>query len=293
MITVLSPSPALDITYVVDEVVEGGIHRPSRVIRLPGGKGLNLARAARVLGESVRVVAPLGGRIGELVADLAAAEGLELDVVRVGDETRMCVSALPAEGAPTEFYEHASALTHPAVRLLLGKLADGWSVLAGRLPEAAGLGAALAELERVAIDSSGDGLGALIDEVRPALLKVNASEAAELLGRAGTAAELAPALRERTGGAVVVTDGAAGAVAVDATGAWRAQPDPEPGRYAIGSGDSFFAGLLVSLELGAPLPAALHAASAAGSANSRRPGAAMFSRVDFHAAHERIEVHEL
>ncbi|MEO8262427.1 MAG: PfkB family carbohydrate kinase, partial [Pseudolysinimonas sp.] len=122
------------------------------------------------------------------------------------------------------------------------------------------------------------------------LLKVNATEAAELLGSAGSALELAAGLRARTGGTVVVTDGAAGAVAVDAAGTWRAAPDPRPGRFAIGSGDSFFAALLVALAAGAALPDALHSASAAGSANTRVPGAGIFDRPEYEAALARIVV---
>jgi 1-phosphofructokinase/tagatose 6-phosphate kinase len=170
-------------------------------------------------------------------------------------------------------------------------------VLAGSLPDADGLGAALEARrtagDRTAIDSSGPRLAALIDETRPDLLKVNAHEAGEVLGRTGSAADLAVALRDRSGGAVVVTDGAAGAVAVDSGGAWRAAPDPHPGRYAIGSGDSFFAGLLAGLSTGASLPDAVRAASAAGSANTRVPGAGVFDRAAYDAAFARIEIAEL
>jgi 1-phosphofructokinase family hexose kinase len=289
VITVLSPSPALDVSYLVDRLEAQTIHRPREVLRLAGGKGLNLARAARVLGERVRVVAPLGGHLGDLVAELAAAEGIELDGVPVAAATRQCISAIPQEGAPTEFYEPAAPLGDADAARLLNRLGPGWSVLAGSLPATTGLGA-LAALERVAIDSSGAGLGALIDEVRPVLLKINVHEAGDLLGRPGAALDLAGNLAARTGGTVVLTDGAAGAVAVDAAGAWRARPDPRPGRFAIGSGDSFFAGLLVALTAGAVLPDALRAASAAGSANTRTPGAGVFTRAEYDAAHARIEV---
>lgn len=298
MITVLSPSPALDVTYLLHAVVAGEIHRPREVVRQPGGKGLNLARAARVLGAEVTIVAPLGGRIGDLVTQLAGAEGLILRGVPVAVETRMCVSAIPDAGSPTEFYEPAAALTPDDERRLLDVFgaarAAGWAVLAGSLPDADGLGAALearrAAGDRTAIDSSGPRLAALIDETRPDLLKVNAHEASEVLGRTGSAADLAVALRERTGGAVVVTDGAAGAVAVDGDGGWRAAPDPQPGRFAIGSGDSFFAGLLAGLGTGASLPEALLTASAAGSANARVPGAGVFDRAAFDAASARIAI---
>ena len=298
MIVVLSPSPALDVSYLVGAVEPGAIHRPRGVLRLAGGKGLNLARAAAVLGERVRVVAPLGGHVGELVAELADAAGLHLDVVPIAAEARSCVSAVPDVGSPTEFYEPASPLTASEAQVLREHFAAlpaaGWAVLAGSLPDADGLGAALlarrAQGDRIAIDSSGPQLGTLLDQVRPDVLKINASEAAEVLGVAGPAPELAASLRARTGGTVIVTEGPAGAVAVDAAGTWRAAPDPQPGRFAIGSGDSFFAGLLVALAAGAALPDALRSASAAGSANTRMPGAGVFDRAEYDAALARIEV---
>ncbi|MEO8094249.1 MAG: PfkB family carbohydrate kinase [Pseudolysinimonas sp.] len=298
MIAVLSPSPALDVTYLVGSLVAGEIHRPREVLRLPGGKGLNLARAAAVLGEIVRVVAPIGGNVGELVAELAELEGLQLDAVVVGAEARSCVSAIPDAGAPTEFYEPPAPLTEPEARALslhfAGLPAGSWSALAGSLPDMKGLGDALlsrrAAGDRIAVDSSGQPLALLLAEVAPDLLKINAAEAAELLGDSGSPVELASALHGHTGGAVVITNGARGAVGVDAAGAWQAQPDPQPGRYAIGSGDSFFAGLLVALAVGAALPDALHAGSAAGSANTRAPGAGVFTRADYDAALNRIRV---
>lgn len=281
MITVLSPSPALDITYFVDEVRPGEIHRPRDVLRLPGGKGLNLARAAQVLGGDVRVVAPIGGTIGDLVAELAAAEGLRLDARPADELTRMCVSVIPGDGASTEFYEPNAGF--PGELESFPADVDA-PVLAGSAPGSAEWAAPFH-----AVDTSGAGLGTVLRD-RPGIVKVNRAEASAVLGVEADALGLAHALRERTGGTVVITDGARGAVAVDATGAWRADPDPQPGRFAIGSGDSFFAGLLLALDAGRPLAEALHSASAAGSANTRAPGAGIFTRADYESALTRIEV---
>lgn len=299
MITVLSPSPALDVSYLVESVQAGTIHRPRAVFRQAGGKGLNLARAAAVLGESARVVAPLGGHVGSLIADLAEAAGLQLEAVPISAEARSCVSAIPDNGPPTEFYEPPPPLTAAEASVLGEHFASlpsaGWSALAGSLPEMVGLGAALlarrARGDSIAVDSSGAGLSELLEVTRPEVLKINVAEAGEVLGKSGSAVELAVELRGRTGGIVVVTDGAAGAVAVDAEGAWRAHPDPVSGTFAIGSGDSFFAGLLVALGAGASIPDALRAGSAAGSANTRTPSAGVFTRADYDAALDRIEVH--
>lgn len=301
MIRVLSPGPALDVSHLVDRVEPGGIVRPREVLRLAGGKGVNLARAARTLGADARVVAPLGGRIGALVADLAAADGIRLDAVPVAGETRMCVSAIPDSGPPTELYEPAPELSESEAAALLGAVpvdgAASWLAVCGRLPSALSLDAVAATLERVraagtriVVDTSGPGLAALLDRFAPDLVKVNRAEAAELVGGDGSAAELAVRIRTATGRAAVVTDGAAGAAGADGDGCWLAEPDPEPGRYGIGSGDSFLAGLLVGAESGQWLPAILVAASAAGSANSRMPGAGRLDPADVDAARARIRV---
>ncbi|MBI5160072.1 MAG: 1-phosphofructokinase family hexose kinase [Micrococcales bacterium] len=297
MIAAVTLAPALDVSYLLDRIVPGSIARPREVIRLAGGKGLNFARAAGVLRGTATVVAPLGGRIGQLVIDLAAADGIDLRPVPIRGETRMCVSAVPDEGAPTEFYEPAPDLAEAEAAAVLDAVAGlgdaSWVAVTGRVPATLPLPALAAALRasgaRIAVDTSGVALAALAP-TRPALVKVNRTEAAELLGSDASTGELAAALRERPGGIAVVTDGAHGAVASGPGGVWRAEPDPEPGRYGIGSGDSFLAGLLHALERGDPLPEALALASAAGSANTRRPGGARFAASDVDAALGRIRV---
>ena len=43
MITVAGLSPSLDLTYLVDSLRLGAIHRPTAVVRCAGGKALNMA----------------------------------------------------------------------------------------------------------------------------------------------------------------------------------------------------------------------------------------------------------
>lgn len=137
MITVLLLSPALDVSYLVERVEVGSIHRPSTVLRAAGGKGFNLARAARLLGATVTVVAPLGGQIGSLVASLAAAEGIAVAAVEVAGETRSCVTIADGAGL-TEFYETAMPLDQQEQSRVLAALsalpAEGWTVLSGSMP---------------------------------------------------------------------------------------------------------------------------------------------------------------
>ncbi|MGC3954778.1 MAG: PfkB family carbohydrate kinase [Propionicimonas sp.] len=285
MIACLGLSPALDLSYGLPAVEVGRIHRPQWVVELAGGKSLNVARALAVLGTPARAIAPLGGPVGAGMAETLAAAGIEVDRVPVA-ATRRCVSAFSeADGSVTEFYEPALPLDEPAWQGLsaaVDRVADGWLAVSGSVPAdrvtslAGLLAGASARGVRVALDVHGPALAAVLASTAVAVVKVNRDEAAELLGE-GDAAGLAAGLRQAGAGLAVVTDGPRGAVAASAAGRLRAVPG-ERGRYTVGSGDCFLAGLLHGLARAAELGDALTLATAAAAANTREPGAARFSR---------------
>src|SRR2546423_458498 len=64
------------------EAVGGGATaRPDSFVQVAGGKGLNVARAARALGADVVAVALLRGHAGRWLAEGLAAEGVRSEVV--------------------------------------------------------------------------------------------------------------------------------------------------------------------------------------------------------------------
>ena len=63
---------SIDRLYEVDRLALGSIHRPSRVVARPGGKGLNAARAAAALGARVTAVGIVGGRAGDWIVERAS-----------------------------------------------------------------------------------------------------------------------------------------------------------------------------------------------------------------------------
>lgn len=293
MITFVALSPSVDVTYLVDEFVEGGTFRPTSVFRAAGGKALNAARAGRVLGASVRAVAILGGSAGAFIGQDLAEVGVPLEAVVAEAETRTCVSiASAASGLLTELYEHPSAVSAGELAELarvLGRSAEvGWWAISGGMPssvpvdELAGLvrlGHSLGQ--RVAIDSHGAVLAASLS-AGPDLVKVNRREAAELVGAPfeTDVFDLALRIRDVTGGRVVITDGVDGSVAVDDTQRWRAGRTGAPGRYPVGSGDSYLGGLLAGLDRGDSFDGALRLAAGAATANALVPGAGVFAAED-------------
>lgn len=303
----VSVNAAIDRIAAVDRLVPGDVHRPEILSTVPGGKALNVARAAARMGMPVRAIAVLGGHAGDWMAAALLERGIGTRIVHAAGETRTCLSVLDREtGLLTDLFEPGLTLD-PAgwsevEESLRAELADdppgSLVVLAGSLPPgapadgyarltriAAGVGA------RVVVDAD----RAALDEAlaaRPWLVKVNAREAIAAAesgqpaagtgpdagspqAAAGEAEAIAAAarIRDRTGGAVLVTRGREGAVLVDeAGGAWRIGGPPELGSYPVGSGDSLLAGLAVALAAGFALPEAARRGGATGAANALTPG---------------------
>lgn len=290
MITAAAVSPSLDVTYEVDEL--DGIQRPLAVHRVAGGKALNAARAAALLGSSVGAVAVLGGGTGAVIADLARADGLDVHVVEGAELTRTCVSVhTRSTGVLTEIYEPATPVSRAVFDRFLAELVEqlaarrGWCLVSGSLPDSLGpkalrevVDVVLEAGARVAVDSHGPALHALLSGGRPDLLKVNRSEACEVTGLPETAslADLVDRLRTLTGGLVVVTDGVHGLRATDGTVTLTASVPDVVGEFPVGSGDSVLGALVRALDGGRPLEDALRLAAAAGCANALVPGAARF-----------------
>ena len=298
MITALAASPSLDVTYVVADYRVGSIHRPESVIRVAGGKTLNAARAAGLLGADVHTIALLGGALGAAVLAGAERDGVSVHPVFTKAETRACVSVSSlADGTLTEVYEHPPRVTTEewtaALEATVAALRarPGWLLVSGGMPASLGTDA-LARLlaaahevgAKVALDSHGAALAAALESASPALLKVNRDEAAEVLGLATDSPliELARALHRSTRNAVVITDGAGGAIGVDADGdAIHASLEGHTGAFPVGSGDSFLGALVVALDAGGSLSDGMRQATAAGTANAAGPGAAVFTRAHY------------
>lgn len=289
---------AIDKTVAVDRLDTGAIHRPEILATLPGGKAVNVARAASMLGLTSTVVAVVGGHAGAWFEEALGLRGIPARLVRVAGETRTCLSVLDrATGELTEFYE--PGVTLPAdrfgdVEAALSAVLEGVPdrslvVLAGSLPPGAPIDAyarlarrAAASGADVAVDIAGEPLRLALAE-RPWLVKVNSREAAETTGLAtdDVAGVLDAARRLRALGArqALVSLGAEGAVFVGED-AWSLGPPPELGRYSVGSGDVLLAGFAAALARGESLPDTLRFATAAAAANALTPGQGDFDRAD-------------
>jgi 1-phosphofructokinase family hexose kinase len=140
MILTVTLNPALDRTMTVPNFQAGMRHRATDTVILPGGKGINVARAVKALGRPVIATGFVGGRKGDqIVADLNG-EGILCDFVRVAGESRISTAVVdPATNAITEINEQGPEVQPQELDALYDKLdylgrAVEIVVLAGSVP---------------------------------------------------------------------------------------------------------------------------------------------------------------
>ena len=293
MIICLAANPSIDRLFEVERLIKGDIHRPLGLVATAGGKGLNVARAAHALHAEVLAISLLRGHAGKWLEEQLSAEGVPGSFVWSHGENRSSLSVADGEtGGLTEFYEHGSVVPSASWAELMHACASSfgsarWMTISGSLPRGApdeGYRDLVAEARgaglRVAVDCEGDRLRLAL-EAQPDIVKVNATEARELLAvptaRHEEALTAARKLRDLAGG-----DGHAGLVTRGAEGVVLAAPDGTlyegmlyvRGRYPVGSGDAFLAGLVTALDRRPAWDDALCLALGAATANAEIPGAA-------------------
>ena len=85
---IAGPNLTIDRTSSIPELRPGEVLRLADVVITPGGKGLNVARAALVLGASASLVGFVPGHTGRAAAALIGEEGISLLGIPVAGEIR-------------------------------------------------------------------------------------------------------------------------------------------------------------------------------------------------------------
>ncbi|ORT58590.1 1-phosphofructokinase [Streptomyces sp. CB03238] len=287
MILTVTPNPSLDRTYEVPSLERGEVLRATGERMDPGGKGVNVSRAVAAAGHRTVAVVPLGGAPGALVAELLAAEGIEVAPVPLKGHTRSNIAVAEPDGTLTKINAPGPWLTPGESEAILSAVgayspAADWVACCGSLPR--GLGPEwYADLvtrahgygSRIALDTSGPSLPAAL-RARPDVVKPNAEELAEAVGRplvtVGDALKAAEELRDAGAGAVLASLGADGQLLVSDAGALYGYAAVDAVRSNVGAGDASLAGFLAAGGAG---PDALAAAVAHGAAAVRLPGSEM------------------
>jgi 1-phosphofructokinase family hexose kinase len=263
MIITVTLNAALDKTLEVPNFRVGRRHRSVEQTTMPGGKGVNIARALKRLGAPVIATGLAGGATGNMIVDALNDEAILNGFVRIREESRTNTAVLdPTTGVHTEINERGPAVSAHDLELFRDKLlylAKGASmcVFAGSLPRGvppdiyAGL---IRELKKqnvtTIVDTEGEPLR-LAARAEPDIVSPNELEAEELVGHEfNDSDDRAEAVVEMTrlGPAeaiMTVSDGCYAYVSDGGNQAlYRVRVEEQEARSTIGSGDAFLAGYI-------------------------------------------------
>ncbi|BCU82385.1 tagatose-6-phosphate kinase [Polycladomyces abyssicola] len=286
MILTVTLNSAVDQTWIVPDFRIHAIHRSRRVIRQPGGKGVNVARVLSALGINVCATGFVGGQNGRWMTKALESDGIPSDFVWIGKETRTCLTLLDLDhGTQTEVLEPGPTVSEAEWKQLVAKVAtwaeqSSFVACSGSLPpgvpeNAYGelIGVARSRGAAVWLDTSGKALQHGWS-ARPDGIKVNQEEAGHLLGkvvssRAETIAA-ARALVRDIGQTVIVTAGSQGLAAVVGEETFWVTPPTVQAVNPVGSGDAFLAGWLAASHQKKSGEEALALATACAAANVLR-----------------------
>lgn len=88
-VLIVNPNPIFDRTIAVPAVVPGAVIRALDVELTAGGKGINVARALRALGESAPLVLPVGSSDIEEYRRLLQGENADFEILAVSGRVRV------------------------------------------------------------------------------------------------------------------------------------------------------------------------------------------------------------
>jgi 1-phosphofructokinase family hexose kinase len=312
VILTVTLNAAIDRTVAVPSFHLGHRHRAVEARTVAGGKGVNVARALKLLGRPVIATGLAGGPTGTRILERLAEESILNDFTRIAAESRTNLAVIdPTSGQQTEINERGPSVEPEEVERFTEKLlylAQGaeFCVIAGSIPPGVEPGVyarLIGELRTLGVptllDTDGEpmrlGLRACPDVVAP-----NELEAEQAVGHEfGDPADLALGLQGliEMGAREAVVTRANGCVAIlEEDGArrrYQVEIEPLDPIATVGSGDAFVAGYISARYLGARGADALAAGVACGAQSTQHFGAGEVEPAEVERLVAKVDVREL
>ncbi|MBD3391532.1 MAG: hexose kinase [Chitinivibrionales bacterium] len=287
-------NPAIDIVYRIDELELGSTRTdvPSQVF--PAGKGINVAKAVRALGEDVCVVALMPENDARRFECYLAELGIECAFCPVEGGVRM--SATVVENGPRQVTHINSAGPRRSPRVQdafvefaarLMRAGDTWA-LAGSLPEGFDddtymkmVGLCRQKQIPALLDTRGRALSMGV-RAQPCMVKPNLSELEMLFGERVEGVHHIALKSKRLLDMGIeyafVSLGADGTIAVHENECLLCSAPQVDAVDTVGCGDAFDAGVLVGHARSFSFPEMCRMAVACGASNALHTGAGVISR---------------
>lgn len=255
-------SPAWQQILQFDTLQPGAVNRAVASQWCASGKVINVALAAKMLGERSTLLSMIGGHTGTALAEDVAAADVQADWIETDSPTRVCTTLLEASGLTTELVENVG----PVAEEVLSEFVDRFrtfaqvaevTILTGSMPANVPDDYNLRLLRnvpaRMILDIRGPGLMQVLP-LGPWLVKPNREELEQTLeSPLDDEAALLMGMRQLNnwGAAwVVISDGPHALYLTGDEQAWKIEPPTVDLVNPIGCGDCLAAGIAVGVVRG-------------------------------------------
>ncbi|WP_283591356.1 1-phosphofructokinase [Clostridium butanoliproducens] len=282
MITV-TLNPSIDRRYNIKDFERGKVFRADDFQYTPGGKGLNVAKIIKTLGEPVVATGFLGGKSGSYIREKLNEMNIEHKFLSIDGETRSCLAIISDDGSQTEILESGP--------LILEKDMDGFYNLykeliedeeiiciSGSMPKDIDIDTyknlieiANKEGKKVLLDTSGEALKKGM-EGKPYLIKPNKEELEAIVGNSISTEDDVikgvSAIIKNGINIIAVSLGKEGCLVFNDNYMYRVTIPKATAVNPVGSGDAMIAGFAVSLKRNYEFENMIKLAAACGTANA-------------------------
>jgi 1-phosphofructokinase family hexose kinase len=312
MILTVTLNAAIDRTVAVPSFRQGHRHRAVEASTVAGGKGVNVARALKLLDRPVIATGLAGGPTGARLMERLAEESILTDFTWIAGESRTNLAVIdPTSGEQTEINERGPEVSAEELERFLEKLlylARGARLcaIAGSLPPSvpASFSARIVEelktlgVETI-VDTEGEPLTASI-RAEPSAVTPNVSEAEGAVGHEFNDREdllngLASLVELGATDAVITRpEGCVASIkAGDERRVYEVTAPPVEPVATVGSGDAFLAGFVAARYDGRSPEEGLRFAVACGAESTQHFGAGSIDPAEVERLLPGVESREL
>ncbi|MFJ7512320.1 1-phosphofructokinase [Peribacillus simplex] len=280
MIYTVTLNPSIDYLVEVESFQMGKVNRTSYDAKFPGGKGINVSRVLKRLGNSTTALGFIGGQTGEFVKRFLRQEEIFTDFTEIAGDTRINIKL--KTGMETEINSQGPVISKGNYQQLFSQIEqlnnNDILILSGSIPSSVPSDVYEAMARscshngiKVVVDTSGKGLMNVLPH-QPFLIKPNHHELGELFSTeirtVDDAREYGTKLIEAGAQNVIVSMAGHGAVLCSDGESYSANVPKGNVINSVGAGDSMVAGFIGTYEKTEDILSAFRFSLAAGSATA-------------------------
>lgn len=287
MIGTVTLNPSVDRRYTIEELAKNTVNRTDDYAASAGGKGLNVARVLRMLGEDVAGFGFIGGETGSFIQSELEKMSVQNQFMEIDGTTRTCLNIIDANGDNIEVLEQGPTISKADAEKFIeafDAVIENYDffTMSGSLPKGLDqtiysdlIERANAKGKRVILDTSGDVLLKNLS-AKPFLIKPNEEELSDITGielnSEANIKEAAQVLLDKGAKNIAISLGSKGMYFYGEEGNYKVEIPSIKVQNTVGSGDSSVAGFAYALTRGDDIESALKYANACGMSNASQLG---------------------